>query len=269
MSGENCCPRCGSTMPGSEWSRESGPGWQAVHGDGIRMLLGLDPGSVDAVITDPPYGSGGFSVRDRQRSAKSKYVASNAVYSRDLPEFDGEAQHPAAWEEMIRRALAATRQALVPGGHLLIFIDWRNAPVMAHLVAASGLTWRNTLAWNKGRGSRPYAGGFRLQAEFILWATNGARRSPYPGQPYLDGVFEAGTRTNGKRHITEKPLALMDALMPICPPEGLVVDPFQGSGTTGVSAVHAGRRYIGAESVDGYHRIAVERLRAAVEEAGS
>ncbi|MFN3595162.1 MAG: DNA methyltransferase, partial [Thiobacillaceae bacterium] len=58
----------------------------------------------------------------------------------------------------------------------------------------------------------------------------------------------------------EKPLGLMRDLVQICPPGGTVLDPFQGSGTTGVAALMEGLRYIGIEAVEHYHRVACERL---------
>jgi site-specific DNA-methyltransferase (adenine-specific) len=71
-------------------------------------------------------------------------------------------------------------------------------------------------------------------------------------------------RGEGNVHPTVKPLALMSWLVKLaCPPGGVVLDPFAGSGTTGVACVQTGRRFIGVEMDAGYHEIAQRRIAAA------
>ncbi len=54
----------------------------------------------------------------------------------------------------------------------------------------------------------------------------------------------------------------MDELVQICPPGGVVLDPFAGSGSTGVAALQAGRRFVGIELSRHYHQVAEQRLLA-------
>lgn len=77
---------------------------------------------------------------------------------------------------------------------------------------------------------------------------------------YLPGVLEHTTKTGGKRHITEKPLALMRELVRPVRPGGLIVDPFAGSSATGEAALREGYQYHGIESVPGYYDISCQRL---------
>lgn len=65
-------------------------------------------------------------------------------------------------------------------------------------------------------------------------------------------------------HITQKPVEVMQELVKICPPGGTVLDPFTGSGTTGVAALREGRRFIGVELSEHYADIAEQRLRCAL-----
>jgi site-specific DNA-methyltransferase (adenine-specific) len=65
-----------------------------------------------------------------------------------------------------------------------------------------------------------------------------------------------------RRHLTAKPEALMRDVVALCAPGGLVVDPFAGSGTTGVAALRTGRRFLGCEIVPAYQTLANERLAA-------
>ncbi|MGQ4409056.1 DNA methyltransferase, partial [[Kitasatospora] papulosa] len=63
-------------------------------------------------------------------------------------------------------------------------------------------------------------------------------------------------------HITQKPVEVMQQLVQVCPEGGTVLDPFTGSGSTGVAALRAGRRFVGVELSAHYADIAEERLRA-------
>jgi hypothetical protein len=68
-------------------------------------------------------------------------------------------------------------------------------------------------------------------------------------------------RGEGNNHPTVKPLALLEWLVRlVCPPGGLVLDPFAGSATTGVACLRTGRRFVGVEKDAGYHEIARKRL---------
>ena len=68
---------------------------------------------------------------------------------------------------------------------------------------------------------------------------------------------------NGRLHPNQKPLALIERLLRKCP-DGAVLDPFMGSGTTGVACVRMGRKFIGIEIDDRYFEIACERISKAV-----
>lgn len=104
----------------------------------------------------------------------------------------------------------------------------------------------------------------------MVWATAGALREDH--DVYLAGFLHvtddgpaagwvhAPVDQADKRHITGKPTALMRELVKIAPPGGLVIDPFAGSGTTGVAALREGRRFWGVEKTAEYAAIATARL---------
>lgn len=222
-------------------------------------------GSVDAVISDPPYGSGGFTLKDVLKSSKSKYVSSDSSYQDSLPDIDGDSIHPAAWKQLMTDACLMSKRVLTDRGVLVLFIDWRNFPALQEIIHATGFTLRGVAVWNKGNGVRPFKNGFKNQVEFLLWATKG--KMPVRDDPvYLPGVLSCSTMTNGKVHITQKPEALMMDVVRVCRPGGLVFDPFMGSGTTGVAAIKSGLRFVGCELVGQYFDTVVSRCRFA--EAG-
>lgn len=226
-------------------------------GDCRELIPTLTAGSVDAVITDPPYG-GANNLSGCLKSSKKKYVSSGASYHSTLPDIDGESLFPEAWRELINEVFRECARVLKPGGQFLAFIDWRNAYAFHAAAQAANLTPRGMLVWDKGRSSRPYKNGFRRQAEFIYWATKGA--IPVGESPvYLYGVFNHTAIANGKRHILEKPVPLIKEMVPVVP-EGVILDPFSGAGSTGIAALQLGRRFIGCESVPEYFETACLRL---------
>jgi site-specific DNA-methyltransferase (adenine-specific) len=93
----------------------------------------------------------------------------------------------------------------------------------------------------------------------MTWGTNGPRDVDYKGGAYLPGCFDV-TPPKEREHITQKPVALMDEIVRIVPIGSTVLDPFMGSGTTGVACVNHGRKFIGIELEPRYFDIACERI---------
>jgi len=228
----------------------------------VGLAIGDD--AVDAVISDPPYGSGGFTVKDVLKPSKTKYVNSESKYQMTLPDIDGDSLHPMAWRQLMTDACNMAKRVLTDRGVLVLFIDWRNLPQLQEIIHSTGFTLRGTVIWNKGNGSRPIKNGFKNQSEFMLWATKG--KMPIRSTPvYLPGVLSHSTMTGGKVHITQKPESLMLDVVKVCPEGGSIFDPFMGSGTTGVAALKSGRRFIGCESVNQYFDTSVRRCTEALE----
>lgn len=229
-----------------------------VHaGDALAFVRGLPTASVDAVITDPPYASGA-STAARRTSTSRKYVSSSS--KRTFAEFDGDHRDQRSqtlWCVMwMTEALRVTK----PGGLFLCFTDGDQMGLFSDAMQTAG--WRRSgyAVWNKGRASRPIPNGFRRQSEMILAGRKGAPSSgDLASAVYLDGVLDVPIDRD-KQHPSGKPVELMRALMALVPEGGVVLDPFAGSGTTGVAALATGRRFLGCESVEHYRAMAVERL---------
>lgn len=237
------------------------PTWTLQHADAYTALTQLAHGSVDATITDPPYNSGGRTPNDRTgQSARDKYVSGDAHH--DLPDFAGDSRDQRGYIAWMTLILTECLRATVAGGPLLLFTDWRQLPANSDALQAAGWIWRGIVPWNKPI-ARPSRGGFRRSCEYVLWASNGpvdAARNPI----YLPGIFTASQpRGLFRRHITQKPDELMDELVRVCAPEGTVLDPFAGSGATGVAALRSGRSFVGMELTERYATVARERLTAA------
>ena len=81
---------------------------------------------------------------------------------------------------------------------------------------------------------------------------------------HWDGMMKASERGVPREHPTQKPIAVMEwCIRQIPPPATLILDPFMGSGTTGVAAVHLGRSFIGVEIEQQYFDVACRRIEKA------
>ena len=174
-------------------------------------MKAFQPGIFDAVITDPPYASGGTKQNERNRTTNQKYSSMKAENA--LPDFDGDNKDQRSWTHWMAEWLYDARKACKVGAPICLFIDWRQYPSITDALQWAGWIWRGTAVWDKGN-SRPQKGRFRQQAEYIVWGSNG----PMPiNRPVscLPGVFRYRNPQN-RIHVTEKPLQLMkDVIAPI------------------------------------------------------
>lgn len=228
------------------------------HGDALLLLPRLGARSVDCVLTDPPYNSSGRTATERRgRSARGKYVSSNARH--DLADFAGDSRDQRGYSYWLALVLAECLRVAKPGASALVFSDWRQLPATSDALQAAGWTWRGVVTWRKPV-SRPYPNGFRRECEYIVWASHGPATKHDP-PVYLPGLVH-GSQPSGKKrqHLTQKPVEVLSELLGICPADGIVLDPFAGAGSTGVAAVQTGRRFLGIEITDHYAAVANRRL---------
>lgn len=228
------------------------------RGDALAVLRELPDASVDAVITDPPYSSGGLMRGDRAVAGSHGKYQGDAVNL--LPEFGGDSRDQRSYAYWCALWLAECRRVTKPAGLLMTFTDWRQTPATTDAVQSGGWVWRGLVPWYKPN-TRPQSGRFTAQCEYVVWASNGAMpvdrsRGTFPG-------FYQYQPERNKEHVTQKPLGLMRDLVAIVPEDGLILDPFMGSGTTGVASTTSRRRFVGVEMTDHYCRVAEQRIRAA------
>lgn len=225
--------------------------------DALDVLPTLEAGSFAGVLTDPPYSSGGAFRGDRSAATSAKY---QSPVNRGLyPEFAGDTRDQRSYFAWSALWLTRARDLTVPGGIVCTFSDWRQLPTTTDAVQAAGWVWRGVVPWDKTERGRPQLGRYRAQAEYVVWATNGAR--PLVG-PTAPGVFRMPI-PNTKHHIAGKPVDLMTGLLTPMG-EGPILDPFMGSGTVGLACAQKGIPYVGIEVTEAYFNIASDRLRAAI-----
>lgn len=116
--------------------------YRQIHrGDALSVLTTLPDGAVDAVITDPPYNSGGRTATQRRtQSARDKYVSSGAQHQ--LADFEGDSRDQRGYLAWLTLVLTECYRIAGPGAPLLVFTDWRQLPVTSDALQAAGGTWR-------------------------------------------------------------------------------------------------------------------------------
>jgi len=220
------------------------------HADCIEIMADLPDTSVDAVLTDPPYSSGG-------RRENSRSIRRSMLRETDDDEWiRGDAMSTTGFTYLLRMCGLQWRRILTPGGHALTFIDWRMAPVLAAALETADLRQHPILVWNKaqlGMGAI-----FRNQHEFIVHTSAG---NPAPPQRRdVPNVLTFPAIRDGD-HPTEKPGPLLRTLLSVVtPPNGLVLDPFAGSGSTLLAARSLGMRGIGVEADERFCEVTAKRF---------
>lgn len=193
-------------------------GVELYCGDCLKILPTLGSGSVDAVITDPPYG-----VNAAAWDKEAPYEV--------LPELLRISRGLVLWFGSGSRLPTDIASFGIAPQRVLI---WHVTFSLSH-VAAHGMFYRYhpIYAWNLPTTQRA------LQQDVV--------QMPQDGH-------------NGWYHPGTKPIKLLDKLVSMTDKNAVILDPFMGSGTTGVACVRTGRRFIGMEICEEYFQIAERRI---------
>ena len=213
-------------------------------------------GAVDHVITDPPYET---EAHNLQRRIGIEHRCDSIV---EMPlDFAPIGEQG--------RIDAASHMARLSSGWVLVFCQVEAAVKWAAALGDGGATYKRTCVWIKPDGMPQYSGdrpGMGYESIVTAWAGQG--RSIWNGGG-KHGVFTHSKSSGAgpNEHQTQKPLPLMLELVSLFSDRNeTILDPFMGSGTTGVACVRLGRNFIGIEKEPKYFDIAVRRIEAAFDE---
>lgn len=250
---------------------------KTIHGDSLSLLSHLPAQMADLIIVDPPYNlSKNFNGFQFKATSKSQYL------------------------EYLRSWFPQLCKLLKPNGSLYLCGDWKSTSALQQ-VMEENLTVMNRITWQreKGRGaSKNWKNGMediwygvidKNNYYFDLESVKQKRRvlAPYrekgvpkdwvegeegkfrltcPSNFWDDITIPYWSMPENTDHPTQKPEKLIAKLiLASCPPDGLVFDPFLGSGTTSVVAKKLGRNYLGIEMNEEYCLWAEKRLMLADE----
>lgn len=213
------------------------------YGDCLEVMKNIPDGSIDLVVTDPPYkttsrgssgGTGGILKEEINKRGK--------VFKHNDIEFN-------EWLPELYRVLKDT-------GHAYIMSNNKNLKNMLMEIENVGFNIYKTLIWAK---NSPITNMYYMDShEYIIFCRKGkAKRINNCGTKSVLNV----DNPRNKVHPTEKPVELMEVLVNNSSLDGeVVLDPFMGSGTTGVACKNLNRKFIGIELDENYFNIAKERI---------
>lgn len=212
---------------------------EIFHGDCLELMRDIPDGSVDCVITDPPYMSA------MQHNGK-------------MTDFSDCNNLKPFFQPLIREI----DRVLAPAGCVYWFCDWRSYPFYLHQLSQV-LPVKNLLVWDKGAGCGNF---YTFEHELVIFATKNKRFLAKGARNIIKSPsFASGAKkTNGEKvHPTQKPVELIELfLFHATKPGDTVLDCFMGSGTTGVACVRNNRKFIGIELQEKYYEIARNRIAA-------
>ena len=215
-----------------------------LQGDCIDLLPKIPDGSIDAIITDPPYFLG--MTHNGQKGCFNDLAICKPFYQKLFTEY---------------------KRVLKPDGCVYFFCDWRSYAFYYPLFD-SVLGARNMLVWDKQSGAGNF---YTYQHELVIFTTKRNAFNVKETKNIITGIrsFSTGAKkTNGEKvHPTQKPIELIEKFILDSTDAGdTVLDSFAGSGTTGVACINTDRKFIGMELDDQYFNIAKQRIEKALTE---
>lgn len=208
---------------------------QIYNKDCLDGLIKLPDGSVDLIVTDPPYCVGCTS-----NGLRGTYSVLNLL----RPFFE--------------QLFAEWRRVTKAGAQIYINTDWRTYPFL-YPILQKYFVVRNLIVWDyewlkAGKFYRPCH-------EFIIYASNGKATRNFPKTETDVWRLRCVNYTQERNHPAEKPVELCERMIKNSSSEGdTVLDCFMGSGTTGVACVNLNRNFIGYEIDEKYFAVAQERI---------
>jgi site-specific DNA-methyltransferase (adenine-specific) len=250
------------------------PDYELINADAIAALRGIADESIDFIFADPPYflSNDGFTVKS------GKAVSVNKGEWDKSSGFAADVAFHKAW-------ISECLRVMKPNATLAISGTYHSIYQCGFIVQEFGCRIINDLIWFKPNGAPALAGrNFTASHETVIWVSKSKDakhifnyESSKTWDAPQDKLLNPGKQmrsvwsipTTPKRekshgtHPTQKPLELLTRLISICTSKGdLVLDPFCGSGTTGVAAISLGRKFVGIDLDNAHIELAKRRIGA-------
>lgn len=219
------------------------------HGDSFLLLKEMETGSASALITDPPYNIS----EDNNFTTMGRAGTDFGEWDKD---FD-----LTGW-------IADACRIVKPGGNIVIFNSWTNFTPICEELERCGCDIKDMIRWVKTNPMpRNTDRRFVVDSEYAVWATK-------PGKPWVFNTFTDGyerpevrcsrapeSEKKDGEHPTQKPVAVMEWIIARLTNEGdTILDPFMGSGTTGVASQNLRRSFKGIEKELEHYTTATKRI---------
>lgn len=215
------------------------------NGDSVQLLKELESNSVDLLVTDPPYKiiTGGDSNGKNSKRPKG-ILSGNRELMKFIPKFD-------EW-------LPECFRVLKDGTHAYIMINSTNLLEMGNSIEKAGFKIHNILVWKKNNCTPSQF--YMKNCEYVIFCRKGKAK-------YINNIGDSKTVHDfnniigNKVHPTEKPVQLMRYYIENSSNgNDVILDPFMGSGSTGVACLESNRTFVGFEIDENYFNIAKKRI---------
>lgn len=214
-----------------------------LHGDCLELMKNIPDKSVDMVLTDPPYGMNYQSSRKVCKDERFDVLCGD--------------EKPFIW------FLHDAYRVLVDNSCMVCFSDWGNQDAFKFAIELAGFKIKSHIVWDRViHGMGDLKGSFAPEHDIAWFATKG--RYEFKGVQRPKSVFRH-QRIAGKSivHPTMKPVSLLkDILEPTTAIGDIVLDPFMGSGSTGVACYEMERKFVGIEKDEKYFETAKDRIQS-------
>lgn len=248
-----------------------------IKGDSFRILKKLQPKSVNMIFADPPYflSSGGISCSggkqvsvDKGEWDKSLDITERLAYHRKWIRLCREVldDNGTIWISATLHSIYAIGVALKMEGFSIINnIIWQKTNPSPNLACRCFTHSTETVIWARKQLTLKKKGNHTFNYEVMKEENNGKQMKDVwkfeENEPefYISSVTPKSEKTEGK-HPTQKPLGLLRRIIEASTNEGdLILDPFNGSGTTGIVASRLKRKYIGIDKEKEYLDLTIRR----------
>ena len=216
-------------------------------GDCSEIMKEIKDNSIDAIIADPPYNI--------SRKTNFHTMKGHRGTSMNYGDWDKEADI-LSWIDQIPRILKQ-------GSNVIIFNDWKNLGDIAKKMRKNNIEPKRCLVLNKSNPA-PFNRDrlFVNDVEFAIWGVYG-KGWTFNRKEKLERCILNTTVQSKKFHPTMKDTKVIKKLVKVLSNENdIILDPFMGSGTTGIACKMTDRKFIGIEMKEEYMKIAVARIKA-------
>ena len=234
-------------------------GIRLINGDCLVSMEGIADGSVDLLLTDPPYNLGLFM---QGRATNLKRMRENYFGAAGWDNLSAD-----DWAESMDDFFGEAARVVRKGGSLIVFMAVIKLETLIGLAQKHGFYYKTTGAWHK---LNPMPRNMNLHfinsTESWVYFVNGTKTGTFNNDgKALHDFYETPVTPKSEKgcgkHPTQKPVELMDYFVRTLTNTGdIVLDPFMGSGSSGVSARRLGRKFVGIELDENYFDIAMQRM---------
>ena len=219
----------------------------------------LEDDSIDLILTDPPYNLGLFM---QSRATNLKKMRSNYFGAAGWDNLD-----TTEWKRSMDAFFELASRKLKKKGALIVFMAVIKVETLTALAEKHGFYYKTTGTWHKlNPMPRNMSLHFINSTEAWMYFVNQARTGTFNNNgKALHDFYETAVTPKSERecggHPTQKPVELMSHFInTLSNPGDRVLDPFMGSGSTGVAAIENNRRFVGIELDSNYFDMAAKRM---------